>query len=58
MLLLVAFREGAVRSIWAVSLPCLLQCGSIADATTEVVRKTRGRPAETICIVAFAFSIA
>lgn len=65
ILLLIPFREGASWSIWAIPLVCLLQCAAIANATTQVVRKTPGRPPlkllavmAAICIVAFVVSIA
>ena len=65
ILLLIPFREGASWSLWAIPLLCLSQCAAIGNATTQVVRKTPGRPplkslgvAAVICVIAFAISIA
>jgi len=65
ILLLIPFREGASWSIWAIPLLCLSQCAAIGNATTQIIRKTPGRPpvkslgvVAAICIIAFVISIA
>lgn len=65
ILLLIPFPEVASWCIWAIPLLCPLQCAAIANATTQVVRRTQGKPPlkllavmATTCLVAFAISIA
>ena len=65
ILLLIPFREGEFWSIVTIPLLCLLQAAAITNATTQVVRKTQGRPPlkllavmSSICIIAFGISLA
>lgn len=64
VLVLIPFKEEAAWASWATPLLGLTQCAAIANATTEVVRKTPGRPplrllagATAMFVVAFVLSL-
>ena len=64
VLVLIPFRESAIWAYWAIPALGLTQCAAIANATTEVIRSTQGRPpvglvavAAVTCIVSFVLSM-